>query len=230
MIRFGTFLCLLLAISAKVDAQVDAFTAARHVVIKFSPLPLFDLDNTVQFGVEIPLGTKGLSLQQDLGYGNEAMNGWYEDQNAGPDDKQTFKSRTNLRYYYFQRKRVRGYVGGEVMLKQVLYRDTQWVGMDCADGSCNFREERDLKIVRHAAAGHVKFGWQFYFDSRMTIDLFTGIGFRSIAVKELSGKLENARYSRIGEFWEMTTPGDRAFVPSFAGGVHFGFVLGKFRR
>jgi hypothetical protein len=219
--------CIFL-LSSSVSAQIDAESAKDHVIIKFSPLPLFDADNTVQFGVEVPFGKSGFSVQQDLGYGKSSFNIWYTDY-SNPPDKEIFKSRTQLRYYYFDARRVRGYVGGEFLFKKVVYRDNQWVGMECGDfGTCSFFQNKDIKIGRYVAAGHVRMGWQFYFGSRMTMDLFTGFGLRNINVRAITPGLENARYSRPREMWSNTAPGSNEVVPSLVLGFHFGIVLGKF--
>ncbi|KAA0988716.1 hypothetical protein [Dyadobacter aurulentus] len=215
-------------IHAGASGQVDAETAADHVIIKYSPLPMFDFDNTIQFGVEIPFGQSGVTLQQDLGYGRSTFNAWYTEQTNVPD-KSTYKSRTTLRYYYFGKRRVRGYVAGEFMFKQVVYRENQWVGMDCSGfGGCGYFENKDIRIARIVGAGHAKMGWQFYFPSRLTMDLFAGLGMRSIKVRTLTPGLDNALIRGPDEFWAESTPGTREIVPSLVLGFHLGFVLGKF--
>ncbi|WP_157488129.1 DUF3575 domain-containing protein [Dyadobacter crusticola] len=224
-----TVLLLLLGFSFS-WAQIDAYNAAKHVIIKYSPAAMFDSDNTIQFGVEVPLGKSGISLQQDLGYGHSGFNLWYHDITNAPN-KSTYKSRTHLRYYYFSKSRVRGYFAGEFLYKKVLYRDNQWVGMDCSSfGDCNYFENKDVTIGRIAAAGHARMGWQFYFPSRMTLDLFTGFGMRDIKVKALSPGLETARVRAPREIWSETTPGTHYVMPSLVLGFHLGVVLGKIRQ
>lgn len=219
--------CIFFPVS-KVLAQIDVEKAKNHVIVKFSPLPLFDADNTVQFGVEVPLGKSGWSLQEDLGYGQSSFGIWYTDE-VNPPNKEIFKSRTQLRYYYFDGRRVRGYVGGEFLYKKVVYRDNQWVGMDCNEfGRCGFFENRDIKIGRFVAAGHARMGWQFYLGSRIALDLFTGFGMRHIGVRAITPSLENVRYSKPREMWSNTSPGTGEMVPSLVLGFHFGLVLGKF--
>ncbi|MCE7066168.1 DUF3575 domain-containing protein [Dyadobacter sp. CY326] len=224
---FFTFLvaCCLQAYTS--FGQIDAETAQQHVIVKFAPLALFDFDNAVQFGVEVPLGTSGMSLQQDLGYGHSSFNMWYENESIRPR-KYTYKSRTQLRYYYMTRRRVKAYVAGEFMLKKVIYAENKWVGMDCLDGNCNYFENKFVKTGRTVGAGHVKLGWQFYFGNRMALDLFTGIGFRNISVKAITPGLDNANIPRTDRWFEYDRPGVNEIVPSIAMGVHFGIVLGKF--
>jgi hypothetical protein len=208
--------------------QIDGKSAKDHVVIKYSPLPMFDFDNTIQFGAEIPFGNSGLTIQQDLGYGHASFGMWYRNRDNVPD-KTTYKSRTHLRYYYLERRRVRGYLGAEFLYKRVIYRGSQWIGMDCSQsGGCNYFEQKDVTIGRIIGAGHARMGWQFYFSNRMTIDLFSGIGWRHIKVRAITAGLENARVTTPDEFWTNAGAGTDELVPSLVLGVHFGIVLGKF--
>jgi hypothetical protein len=212
-------------------AQFDAESAKSHVIVKYSPWPMFDFDNTIQFGVEIPLGKGDFTIQQDLGYGNSSFCIWYQDYNE-PPGKDIYKSRTQFRWYYFEKRRVRGYVGPEFLFKKVVYRDNQWVGMDCADGfgNCGYFENKAVRIDKNVSAGHARFGWQFYFPRRITLDLFTGIGFRGISSRSKTPQAENARFYSIDDYWQSVSPGTREFYPSIVLGFHFGVVLGKSRE
>ncbi|MCF2487602.1 hypothetical protein [Dyadobacter sp. CY347] len=209
--------------------QIDAASAQKSVIIKFAPMSLFDFDNSVQFGVEVPLGTTGISLQQDLGYGPSAMNLWYSP-GADQPNKETFKSRTQLRYYYLTKRRMKPYIAGEFMLKKVIYRDNKWVGMECEQpwGNCGYFENTLVKTRRMVQAGHAKAGMQFYFSSRIALDLFAGVGFRSIRVKAITDLPENTRIPRTDRWFEYDTPGTTDFIPSLTLGAHLGIILGKF--
>ncbi|WP_138481389.1 DUF3575 domain-containing protein [Dyadobacter bucti] len=208
-------------------AQINARSAPGHVIVKFSPLTLFDIDNTVQFGVEIPLGHEKLTLQQDLGYGHSSFSIWYSGYDYRPD-KEIFKTRTQLRYYYFGKKWARGYVGPEFMFKKVIYRENKFVGMDCVNGTCGYFENKDIKSARSVGAAHVKAGWQFYFSNRMTLDVFTGFGLRQYRVRSLSDGVDDFNFSGSGYFWENNRPGSIETFPSLAMGFNIGIMLGKF--
>ncbi|MCF2504791.1 DUF3575 domain-containing protein [Dyadobacter sp. CY107] len=211
------------------SGQIDAESAKKHVIVKFAPLALFDFDNSVQFGVEVPLGNSGMSVQQDFGYGHSSFNLWYSTETERPR-KETYKSRTQLRYYYLERRRYKAYVAGEFLLKKVIYSENKWVGMECEQpwGNCGYFENKFVKTGRTVGAGHVKMGWQFYFGNRMALDVFTGLGFRSISVKSITPTLENTRIPRTDRWFEYDTPGTSEVVPSLAMGFHFGIILGKF--
>lgn len=222
-----TFACCCLMALASVG-QIDAQSAEKHVIIKFAPLALVDFDNAIQFGVEVPLG-KGLSVQQDLGYGPKGINGW-QSTSDNPAEKQTFKSRTNLRYYYLERRRMKPYVSAELLLKKVIYSQNKWVGMECSErwGPCNYFENKMIKTRRMVGAGHAKAGMQFYFSSRIALDLFAGVGFRSIKVRSMTSLPGNVRVPRNDNWFENDTPGTNEFIPSLSLGAHIGIILGKF--
>ena len=211
-------------------AQFDVETAKRHVIVKYSPLPMFDFDNTIQFGVEIPLGKGNFALQEDLGYGNATFSAWY-DEDYRPD-KQIFKSRTHLRWYFMEKRRMRAYVGPEVLYKKVVYRDSQWAGRDCEGpyGPCSFFQNQNVRVDKNVVAGHARFGWQFITPSRFTFDVFTGIGFRHIFATSHSPGIPDSDVRSVHDNWEDLDPNESDFRPSAVLGFHLGIVLGKYRR
>jgi len=211
-------------------AQFDVETTKRHVIIKYSPAPMFDFDNTIQFGVEIPLGKGNFALQQDLGYGNSSFSGWYH--NERRPDKDIFKSRTHLKWYFMERRRMRAYVGPEILLKKVVYHENQWLGRECDGpwGPCSFFQNQDVRIDKNVVAGHVRFGWQFVIPSRFTFDVFTGIGFRHIFTDAHSPGISSSEIRSVYDHWEYVGPNESDVVPSAVMGFHLGIILGKYRR
>lgn len=211
-------------------AQFDVESAKRHVIVKYSPLPMFDFDNTIQFGVEVPLGIGNFALQEDLGYGNSSFNAWYD--NDDRPDKQIFKSRTHLKWYFMERRRMRAYVGPEILYKKVVYRDSQWAGRDCDSGfgPCSFFQNQDVRVDKNVVATHARFGWQFITPSRFTFDLFAGVGFRQIFATSHSPGIPDAEIRRIHDNWEDLDPNKNEIRPSAVLGFHLGIVLGKYRR
>ena len=77
-------------------------------------------------------------------------------------------------------------------------------------------------------AGHAKAGMQFYFSSRIALDLFAGVGFRSIKVRSITNLPSNVRVPRNDNWFEYDTPGTNEFIPSLSLGAHIGIILGKF--
>lgn len=232
MSRIRALIFAISALCQPLCAQtIDAESAKSHVIVKYSPLPMWDFDNTVQFGVEVPLGPGNFTLQEDLGYGSSSFNLWYEDE-TDYAAKETFKSRTQFRYFYLEKRRMRAYVGPEVLLKKVIYRDNQWVGRDCADGfgNCNFFENKDVRFDKNVIAGHIRTGWQLYFRNRMTLDFFCGLGFRSIVVTSPTPEIGTTNFRSMRDPFQSIRPGMRDFNPSLTLGVHVGIVLGRFRK
>lgn len=211
-------------------AQFDVESSKRHAIIKYSPLPMFDFDNTIQFGVEVPLGKGNFSLQQDLGYGPSGMSSWQQDDND--PDKRTFKSRTHLHWYVMERRRMRAYVGPEVLFKKVVFRESQWVGRDCSGrfGPCSFFQNQNVRVDKNVVAAHARFGWQFITPSRFTFDVFTGIGFRHVFVTSHSPGIPDSEVQGIDDTWEILRPNESDLIPSAVLGFHLGIILGKFRR
>lgn len=226
-----TFLALLCSLGSCFAQLFDVETTKRHVIVKYSPAPMFDFDNTIQFGVEIPLGKGNFSLQQDLGYGPSRMSAWHRYDDDGPD-KQTFKSRTHLRWYFMEKRRMRVYVGPEFLYKKVVYREAQWVGKDCDGpyGPCSFFQSQDVRIDKNVVAGHARFGWQFVKQNRFTFDVFTGVGFRHIFNTSHSPGVPESQVRGIDDVWEYLRPNESDLRPSAVMGFHLGIVLGKYRR
>jgi hypothetical protein len=210
-------------------AQIDNRDIKSHVILKYLPLGLFDIDNTIQFGIEVPFPDDRFTVQQEFGFGHTSFNLWYHDQQDRPD-KQTFKTRTQFRFYFSEKRWVRSYVAAEYLMKRVEHKETQWVGQDCLTGNCGYFENKTIKFGRFADAGHIKLGWQFYFNNRMTLDLYTGFGIRKMSFKTLTPEAGNARPHDDYVWWDGTWANTHQVVPSLAVGFQFGFALGKFQR
>jgi hypothetical protein len=78
------FVCCLVSARGQVP---DLDTLGSVIILKFTPLALFDLDNTVQAGVEVPLRNPAWTEQQELGYGHSAFNLWYAEREEHPLSK-----------------------------------------------------------------------------------------------------------------------------------------------
>jgi len=225
---FYWFLPGILWLSGTVYAQERQSAIRKNVIIKFAPLALFDTDNTFQAGIEIPVRNTKFSIQQDFGYGHASFNIWYKDRDVRPE-KTILKSRTQLRYYFYQKPALQMYVAGEYLYKRVIQFDNQWVGMECGSGGCNFFENKDVKLGRLVNAIHAKLGWQFYFTNRTTIDLFTGFGIRSRNLRILTPDVDQARFKDDFSFFTDNTPNSTLILPSVAVGFHIGIILGKLK-
>ena len=229
MTRTLRLICLCIILGTAGYGQIDPEQSREHIILKWSPLSLFDIDNTFQVGAEIPLKNNQFTIQQEVGYGRSSFNVWYAQEDSRPD-KETLKSRTQLRYYFYEKSRFRSYIAGEYMYKRVVNRETQFVGMDCGgSGGCAYFEEKKVSQGRFVSALHAKVGWQFYFSNRTTLDLFTGFGLRKANVRIITPGVENARFNNDWLFWRDNSVGSHEVIPSLSLGFHLGIALGKFR-
>ena len=209
--------------------QIDPEESREHIILKWSPLSLFDIDNTFQVGAEIPLANDRFTIQQDIGYGKSSFNIWYAEEENNPN-KSTVKSRTQFRYYFYEKTRFRSYIAGEYLYKRVVNQETQFVGMDCSNtGGCAYFQEKNVKQGRFVSALHAKVGWQFYFSNRTTLDLFTGFGLRKANVRLITPNVGNARFDSDWDFWRDNSIGSHEVIPSISMGFHLGIALGRFR-
>ena len=189
---------------------------------------MFDFDNTVQIGAEIPLHDQRFTIQQDIGYGNANFNVWYSEGSERPN-KYTIKSRTQFRFYFVERPRFRSYVAGEYLHKRVVRSEDRWAGRDCAvTGGCSFFEYARVQQGRFVKAFHAKVGWQFYFPNRTSLDIFAGMGMRQARVKTITPGFGDVNLG--SDFWWSNSNGVHQVIPSLAIGFHLGLALGKFDK
>jgi hypothetical protein len=197
----------------------------RRLVLKVTPLMLFDPDNTLQAGLEVPLRNPRYSFQQEVGYGHAAY-ALYPTERA-EQNKETWRLRTQLRRYYRQNQNGAGYFALEYLFKKNSLRQWRAVGRDCASpGQCAYFENRQVALGRFVNAWHLKMGWQYLLGDRLNLDLYWGVGVRDLTVRTLS--LENEELTRDGDFlWFRTNrPGYYGPVPSLSLGFHLGWFLG----
>ncbi|WP_221391346.1 DUF3575 domain-containing protein [Dyadobacter sp. NIV53] len=210
-------------------AQIDPDESKNHIILKWSPLSLFDIDNTVQLGLEVPVNDK-FTIQQDIGYGHSGFNVWYADYENRPDIG-TIKSRTQLRYYFYAKPRFRSYLAGEYLFKRVVRQETKWVGMDCVDnGGCSYFSYKNVKQGKFVNALHAKIGWQFYFSNRTSLDLFVGFGLRKARIRTLTKGVGNVDFDNGWDWWINANNNDPQIIPSVSTGFHLGFALGRFKK
>ena len=223
-------LCIFLSGFQFAYAQIDPDESKKHIILKWSPLSMFDIDNTVQLGVEVPLRNDRFTIQQEAGYGHSSFNIWYSDFEHRPDIA-TIKSRTQLRYYFFGKPKFRSYIAGEYLFKRVLTQETQWVGMDCVtNGGCSYFTNKKVEQGRFVNAVHAKIGWQFYFSNRTSLDLFVGFGLRKARVKILTKGVENVDFDNGWDWWVNNNNARSEVIPSVSTGFHLGFALGRFKK
>ncbi|WP_247234230.1 DUF3575 domain-containing protein [Telluribacter sp. SYSU D00476] len=198
----------------------------RQPIIKVTPLTLFDLDNTLQAGIEIPLPNPKYSVQQELGYGHSAFNFFPSEREDYPN-KETWRFRTQLRMYYRQNRNGAGYFAAEYLFKKNSIREWRAQGMDCANPwQCAYFENRMVNLGRFLSAYHLKMGWQYILSPRMNLDFYWGLGLRSLTVRNLSVENETLFTDDEPVWFRPDTPGRYGPAPSLSVGFHLGWILG----
>jgi hypothetical protein len=197
----------------------------RRLVLKVTPLMLFDPDNTLQAGLEVPLRNPRYSFQQEVGYGHAAY-ALYPTERA-EQNKETWRLRTQLRRYYRQNQNGAGYFALEYLFKKNNIRQWRSVGMDCGSpGQCAYFENRPVTLGRFVNALHLKMGWQYLIGERLNLDLYWGLGLRNLKVRTMGVADENL-VGNDGFVWFGTNrPGNYGPVSSLSLGFHVGWFLG----
>ena len=153
---------------------------ARPWVVKFAPLSLFDIDNTIQFGLE-RLVSQHSAVQLELGYGPQGMNLWQSSQNERYSNREIWRGRAEWRYYFEKTDQPRGqYVALEGFYKQVNVRESGTAGVGCTTGPCQYYQLFSSPLQKYVWGGHVKYGQQFSLlaNDRLLADFYLGLGFR----------------------------------------------------
>lgn len=218
-------------VATTAPAQVPSPDALKSaIILKITPLALFDLDNTVQLGVEVPLKNPAWSLQQEMGYGHSAFNLWYSERQRYPD-RETWRFRTQIRYYFLKQNRNSPYMAGEYLLKKNMEGKYRSVGMDCSTTqfggqNCAYFQNRRVHLARFVNAFHLKLGWQFSIGNRMALDTYVGAGIRALQVKYV-GLPPNSFFNGRRDFLTFRNdwPGRYGPTPSLSAGFHIGWRL-----
>lgn len=203
-------------------------TLGSIIILKITPLALFDLDNTVQVGLEVPLRNPAWTIQQELGYGHSAFNLWYGERRQYPD-RETWRFRSQIRYYFRKRNQNSAYIAGEYLFKKNSEEKFESVGMDCLNGQfgpCAYFQNRDVHLGRFINAFHAKWGGQIVIGEHMLMDIYLGFGIRSLVVRYLG--VPKSDTPDIGrDFFPVRTDRIGRYHPtgSFSMGFHFGWRL-----
>ncbi len=229
MKKYGLLLSLSLAGSVCFAQIPKPNTLGSVIILKITPLALFDLDNTVQIGLEVPLRNPAWTIQQELGYGHSAFNLWYGERIEHPN-RETWRSRTQLRYYFRDQNRNSPYLAGEYLFKLNREKKYESVGMECANGQfgpCAYFQNRDTHLGRFVNAFHVKWGWQFPMGKRMTFDTYVGGGIRALNVRYLGLPEDTRRNVNNTDFFDIRTNRIGRYGPmgSFSMGFHLGWRI-----
>ena len=152
-------------------------------ILKFAPLSLFDLDNTIQFGYEYPLNSRW-TLQAEAGYGNQYFNIFHFN-SSYHRDREIWRARTEGRYYLSRHRKAPwgGYIAMEVLYKRITFSEQGSIGRECENGICAYFERTRYKIFKDVVGYHLKIGAQRWIGKRITLEGYVGLGARRIFIK-----------------------------------------------
>jgi hypothetical protein len=230
------------AVRAQTPADTLIPTMARRPptaqwVLKFAPLTLLDVNNTIQFGVEhLSRRTRG-AWQVEAGYGRGtfALATTHAKDSEYQRSMETWRARAEYRLYNLRDQRWSAeryrrpngtYVAFDAFFKQVNTHESGIVGRDCINGNCNYRQQYQTVVQNYTVGGHVKIGWQSWFSPRddrprWLLDTYIGLGVRT------------SRTARPGLPADAEVPlvytglfsGSDNTVPSVTAGLKVGFAL-----
>ncbi|RAJ92469.1 hypothetical protein LX87_04799 [Larkinella arboricola] len=220
------------------DTLTPVLNRPPQWVVKFAPLSLIDLDNTIQFGAERLLGRKH-AIQAEFGYGWQALN-LYPYRRDDYDDFEVWRGRLEWRRYsgrYRSNRRphyatppIGRYIAVETFFKQLTVLETTAVGRECLDGTCAYFQQGTFPMYRTVWGAHFKLGRQFVLsipgENRLLLDFYMGLGFRTLSLFRFSNPAngnDNIVRSTGSVFgWDAGQAGSRL---SGTLGIKLGYVL-----
>lgn len=227
--------------------QIQSLRHPPRWVVSLAPLALFDPENTVQVGVERLLGRQ-YSVLGEFGYGPAALNLWRSE--LTNNVLETWGGRAEWRIYTRRiqshsrwqpgrigrtvtRKPLGNYVAFDLFYKQSNASESGSVGRACEDGSCQYFQRFQSRVVKYVGGGHVKVGRQVLLfnaddNSRLVMDLYMGLGIRRRLVRNygLPEPEDGGSYfftDRNGVFNDILS--DTSFRMSVAAGFRIGYVF-----
>ncbi|WP_421830544.1 hypothetical protein [Larkinella sp.] len=204
-------------------------------VVKFAPLALFDLDNTVQFGAERLFGGRH-TVQAEFGYGWKAIN-LYPDRRDDFENFEVWRGRAEWRRYsgryrsyrrpHFATPPIGRYFAIETFFKQRTVLENTSVGRECVDGTCAYFERGTFPMYRTVWGVHGKFGRQYVLtmpgDNRLLLDFFVGLGFRNVSPYRFTNSTnDDVITPNTFSTWNTRQGG---LFPSATLGLKLGYVL-----
>lgn len=204
-------------------------TLGSVVILKIAPLTLFDLDNTVQAGIEVPLKNPAWTLQQEVGYGHSAFNLWLYERREHPN-RETWRSRSQIRYYFRKRNQKSAYIAAEYLFKKNSEQKFESVGYECTGAQfnqqCAYFKNQNTHLGRFVSAFHVKWGGQIVIGERWLLDMHLGAGIRALNVRYLDQYRKPALGNDFRWFdFRTDVPGRYEPTPSLSFGVQLGYRL-----
>lgn len=213
----------------------------KHLILKISPLTIFDIDNTFQIATEHNL-SKNMrwTLSEELGYGAGSVNVWAYNSNNDNygSSREVYRVKIEARRYTLKKNQqmAGGYMAYEVFYKQVNDQMNRTVGRECESGPCNYFEDVNYSASKYVVGGTVKFGYQRFFrdennkNTKFVFDFYVGLGLRRVMIDHrVDGDVQNNNWF-FGNDAIFSNGGlgyrDNAYnIPHAALGIKVGYLL-----
>lgn len=230
--------------------RIESLSRPPRYVVSLAPLTLLDPENTLQFGLERLLAGR-YSVLGELGYGPASLNVWRSYNSSFNNGiRETWRGRVEWRIYTRRirsngrwqpglvgrtvtRKPLGNYVALDVFYKQTNANEIGSIGRACEDGSCQYFQRFQSRVVKYVGGAHLKVGRQMILfnadgNSRFVLDMYMGIGIRRRLVKSygLPEPEDGGSYfftDRNGVFNDLLA--DTPLRMSVAAGLRIGYVF-----
>lgn len=230
---------LLVVFATKTQAQTnDSLLSAP--ILKLLPSHIFDIDNSLTLGLEVPLTNKRFSVQGDIGFGRNSLNIWQRAnfwQGQGRDDVnvETWRTRFQIKYYLIQKRYLGYYVGLQYSFKKNIVKQWQTFGQDCSGSDpwtqiCAYQEQKLTTKGRFVNSYGMITGLQWKDRGRFTVDLYLGLGIRNLNVRYLNNSSNPSLNRESDILFFSILPlrvGSYELTPYLYHGIYVGYALKK---
>ncbi|WP_259016199.1 hypothetical protein [Emticicia fluvialis] len=207
----------------------------KHLIVKFAPLAMFDVDNTFQMAAEHNLSGKRWTLSEEFGYGTGKANLWGNSFNSSKSDfRENFRAKIEARKY---KEAFTGrYAAYELFYKQINDRYSKNVARECENGACNYYETVSYPVNKFVVGLTAKIGYQlrirdeFKKNTKFVFDFYVGAGIRRIIINHHDNSGPGEDYWNYGRKSLFDNSGlgykDARFnIPHLALGFKLGYII-----
>ncbi len=187
-------------------------------IVKFSPLSLLDGTSSIQFALEHQLG-KHTALQHEAGFILPVNNF-----DTGIHSKYGVRLRNEFRLYLTPgSNQLRGlYIAPELLFMYYRGYRNEVFGREC-DGTngCAYFEYMDHLSQKQVYGLHQKIGLQEVIFKRVVVDIYAGLGFRHVRVREY----DRPEFTNWRGFIDFRKQHGNHTLPSLSLGFKVGYIL-----
>lgn len=224
--------------------RIRSLNRTPRWVVSVAPLALFEIENTIQIGVERLLAGRH-SIFAEFGYGPRRLNMWRSSNYDESGGWETWRGRAEWRIYlgrgqhssrpphlrFITQKPLGRYIAFDLAYKQVNGQETGTIGRDCEGGPCQYYQRFQSRVVKTVWAGHVKLGHQRMLDlsgdNRLLFDIYIGLGLRQRSLDHY-GRPEADDAGPLwitASGWSNGISSDFLLIPNISTGLRFGYAF-----